>query len=200
MNPRSSDNTTMLVRVAEGDPTAVREVLMRYSALVWSLAAGLSNDPHEIEDVVQDIFVDVWRSATRYDPKVASEATFIATIARRRVIDRRRRAGRRLDPEPLEEEFAPGAPDDRLRQVDIDDEASQAREVVSQLTGDRKRVLELSIVDGLTHREIASETGIPLGTVKSHIRRGLAEVTERLRARRSVQLREDDSPFLEQSR
>lgn len=199
MNPRSSEEASMLVRVAEGDPTAVRDVLSRYSALVWSLASGLSNDPHDVEDVVQDIFVDVWRSAGRYDPAVASEATFIATIARRRVIDRRRRAGRRLDPEPLEEEFAPGESDDRLRQIDLHDEANQAREVVAQLTGDRRKVLELSVVDGLTHREIAADTGIPLGTVKSHIRRGLAEVTERLRARRSIQLGEDESPFMEGS-
>ena len=161
-------------------------MLSRYSALVWSLASGLSKDPHEVEDVVQDIFVDVWRSAKRYDPKMASEATFIATIARRRVIDRRRRAGRRVDPEPLEEELAPGENDPGLRQVELDDEAAQAREVVAQLTGDRRRVLELSVVSGLTHREIAADTGIPLGTVKSHIRRGLAEVTERLKARRSA--------------
>lgn len=186
MTSPSAQKSTILTRVAEGDPGAVREVLDRYSALVWSLASGLSKDPHEVEDVVQDIFVDVWRSAKRYDASVASEATFIATIARRRVIDRRRRAGRRVDPEPLEEELAPGANDPGLEQVELDDEASQAREAVAQLTGDRRRVLELSVVSGLTHREIAADTGIPLGTVKSHIRRGLAEVSERLKARRSL--------------
>lgn len=186
MNPRSAEETSILARVADGDPGAVKDVLNRYSALVWSLASGLSKDPHEVEDVVQDIFVDVWRSAKRYDPKVASEATFIATIARRRVIDRRRRAGRRLDPEPLEEELAPGVNDPSLRQVELNDEAAQAREVVAQLSGDRRKVLELSVVTGLTHREIAADTGIPLGTVKSHIRRGLAEVTDRLKARRNA--------------
>ncbi|MEM9801851.1 MAG: sigma-70 family RNA polymerase sigma factor [Planctomycetota bacterium] len=185
MKSRSAEETSILARVADGDPGAVREVLTRYSSLVWSLASGLSKDPHEVEDVVQDIFVDVWRSANRYDPAVASEATFIATIARRRVIDRRRRAGRRVDPEPLEEELAPGENDAGLRQVELDDEAAQAREAVAQLSGDRRRVLELSVVNGLTHREIAADTGIPLGTVKSHIRRGLAEVSERLKARRS---------------
>ncbi len=186
MNPRSAQETSLLARVAEGDPSAVRDVLSRYSALVWSLSSSLSKDPHEVEDVVQDIFVDVWRSAARYDPAVASEATFIATIARRRVIDRRRRAGRRVDPEPLEEELAPGAEDEGLRQVELDDEALQAREAVAQLSGDRRRVLEMSVVEGLTHREIAADTGIPLGTVKSHIRRGLAEVSEKLKARRGV--------------
>ena len=184
MSPRSAAQPSLLVRVAAGEPGAVKDVLSRYSALVWSLASGLSKDPHEVEDVVQDIFVDVWRSSKRYDPKVASEATFIATIARRRVIDRRRRAGRRVDPEPLEESLAPGADDPNLRHVDITDEALQAKEVLAELSGDRRRVLELSVVTGLTHREIAADTGIPLGTVKSHIRRGLAEVTERLKARR----------------
>ncbi len=186
MNPRSVQETSLLARVADGDPSAIRDVLSRYSALVWSLSSSLSKDPHEVEDVVQDIFVDVWRSAARYDPAVASEATFIATIARRRVIDRRRRAGRRVDPEPLDEELAPGAEDEGLRQVDLDDEALQAREAVAQLSGDRRRVLEMSVVEGLTHREIAADTGIPLGTVKSHIRRGLAEVSEKLKARRSA--------------
>ena len=185
MKPRSVVEPSILARVADGEPGAVKDVLARYSALVWSLASGLSKDPHEVEDVVQDIFVDVWRSAKRYDPKVASEATFIATIARRRVIDQRRRAGRRLAPEPLEEELAPGAEDQMLHQVDIADDAKQAKDVLAELTGDRRRVLELSVVTGLTHREITADTGIPLGTVKSHIRRGLAEVVERLKARRA---------------
>ena len=173
----------------------MREVLSRYSALVWSLCSGASNDPHDVEDVVQDVFVDVWRSAERYDPAIASEATFIATIARRRVIDRRRRAGRRLDPEPLEEELAPGEDDESLRQVDVADEAALANTVVQELSPDRRRILELSVVRGMTHREIATATGMPLGTVKSHIRRGLAEVSERLRARRSA----DDESMMESS-
>ena len=184
MKPRPVEQPSLLARVADGEPGAVRDVLARYSALVWSLASGLSKDSHDVEDVVQDIFIDVWRSAKRYDPEVASEATYIATIARRRVIDQRRRSGRRLDPEPLEEELAPGAEDPLLRQVDIADDADQAQAVIAELTGDRRRVLELSVVTGLTHREIAADTGIPLGTVKSHIRRGLTEVTERLKARR----------------
>ena len=184
MKPRPVEQPSLLARVADGEPGAVRDVLARYSALVWSLASGLSKDSHDVEDVVQDIFIDVWRSAKRYDPEVASEATYIATIARRRVIDQRRRSGRRLDPEPLEEELAPGAEDPLLRQVDIADDADQAQAVLAELTGDRRRVLELSVVTGLTHREIAADTGIPLGTVKSHIRRGLTEVTERLKARR----------------
>lgn len=186
MDRSTSTDDSALVRVASGDPEAVTEVLNRYAPLVWSLASKLSSDANEVEDAVQDIFVDVWRSAARFDPEKASEATFIATIARRRVIDRRRRAGRRLDPEPLEAELAPGRDDPALESVDIADDAAVARAAVQELEGERRRVLEMSVVQGLTHREIAADTGMPLGTVKSHIRRGLAEVSERLRARRAT--------------
>ncbi|MEZ6015311.1 MAG: sigma-70 family RNA polymerase sigma factor [Planctomycetota bacterium] len=163
----------------------MRLVLARYTSLVWSLCATASRDPHEVEDLVQEVFVDVWRSAGRYDDTIASEVTFIATIARRRVIDRRRRLGRRIEPEVLDEEFVPGADDPALRLVDVADDAGLAAEVVAELPPERREVLEMSVVRGLTHREIATETGLPLGTVKSHIRRGLAEVSDRLRARRA---------------
>lgn len=184
----------LLPRVASGDAEAVREVLSRYTSLVWSLCSAASRDPHEVEDLVQEVFVDVWRSASRYDDAIASEATFIATIARRRVIDRRRRVGRRVESEPLDEDFVPGAEDESLRLVDVADEAGIAAEVVGDLPPERRHVLEMSVVRGMTHREIASETGMPLGTVKSHIRRGLAEVSDRLRARRAsfgAELEED---------
>ncbi len=183
-SPQASP-TPLLPRVAAGDPEAVREVLGRYTSLVWSLCSAASRDPHDVEDLVQEVFVDIWRSAARYDDRIASEATFIATIARRRVIDRRRRAGRRIEQEVLDEEFVPGAEDESLRMVDVADEAGIAAAVVGELPAERRHVLELSVVRGLTHREIAAETGMPLGTVKSHIRRGLAEVSDRLRARRS---------------
>jgi len=176
----------LLPRVAAGDPEAVREVLGRYSSLVWSLCSSGARDTHDVEDLVQDVFIDLWRSAARYDSSIASEATFIATIARRRVIDRRRRTGRRVDPEPLDEDFVPGADDEALRQVDVADEAGLAAAVVAELPPERRGVLEMSVVRGLTHREIATTTGMPLGTVKSHIRRGLADVAERLRARRAT--------------
>lgn len=187
MAPDDAPPAPLLPRVAAGDAEAVREVLGRYTALVWSLCSGVSKDPHEIEDLVQEVFIEVWRSAARFDARIAAEATFIATIARRRAIDRRRRAGRRVEEvalgDAVEEGVAPGAMDDGLRLVDVADEASLAAAAVGELTGERRRVLELGIVHGLTHREIAAATGLPLGTVKSHIRRGLAEVSDKLRAR-----------------
>ena len=99
-----------LQRIAAGDGASVQECLDRYGGLVWSIARRLAPTAQDAEDAVQEIFLDVWRNAGRFDPEIGSEATFIATIARRRLLDQRRRASRRLDPEPLVSEDAVSAP------------------------------------------------------------------------------------------
>lgn len=155
----------------------MRECIDQYGALVWSLARRLTPTDAEAEDAVQDIFIDVWRSADRFDPAVASETTFIAMIARRRLIDRRRRAGRRPRTEPIGEPTAPGA-DGAARRQDVREEASLASRAFESLSPDQQRVLRLSIFQGLSHERIARAMGIPLGTVKTHARRGLMRVRE----------------------
>lgn len=180
MTVSSTTPEPLLPRVAEGDPEAVNACLERYSALVWSLARGLTSDSATVEDTVQEIFIDLWRSAHRFDVTKASEATFIATIARRRVIDRRRRISRSPVSESLEGMDFPTT-DEGFERVDIGDDAARAAAAVGQLKPDQRRVIRMSIVDGLTHREIAETTGLPLGTVKSHVRRGLEKVAEKLR-------------------
>ena len=84
----------ILQRIADGDKTAVQECLDTYSGLVWSLARRLIGFSDEAEDAVQEIFIDVWKNAARFDEAQASETTFIAMIARRRLIDRIRRIQR----------------------------------------------------------------------------------------------------------
>lgn len=170
--------TTILERIAAGDAQAVQECLDRFGPLVWSLARRAVLDHSQAEDAVQDIFIDVWRSAGRYDPAVASETTFVATIARRRLIDRRRRMGRRPEREIEEEELVAADEDAGLRGVDVGDEARIAAEALRQLRPDQRRVLTLSILGGLSHSQIASRTKLPIGTVKSHLRRGLERVRE----------------------
>lgn len=174
----------LLPRVASGDAEAVQECLDRYGALVWSIARGLTPDVAEVEDLVQEVFIELWRNADRYDPELASEATFIATIARRRVIDRRRRKARSPESEELEGVEAP-TEDQGLQQVDLGDEAAQAARVVATLRPEQREVIRLSVVEGLTHQQIATTTGLALGTVKSHIRRGLDRVAQVLHARRA---------------
>ena len=92
----------LLHRVAAGEALAVRECLARYGGLVWSLARRYSPSPAEAEDAAQEIFLDLWRSAARFDPRQASETTYVALIARRRLVDRQRHRQRRPQAEPLE--------------------------------------------------------------------------------------------------
>lgn len=155
-------------------------LLDRYGPLVWSIARRQVG-AQAAEDVVQEAFVQVWKSAAKYDPAISSEATYITTIARRRIIDHRRRLGRGPEREELLD--LAGAEDGGIELVDACDEARIAAEALSQLKPDQQRVLRLGIVEGLTHREIADQTGIPLGTVKSHARRGLERVRSLLQAR-----------------
>ena len=139
-----------------------------------------------LADLVQEIFIDVWKSASRYDPSKASEATFIGTIARRRVIDRQRRVVRTREVEDVYEATL-GESDAGLDRVDLGDEAGKAREALNQLQPDQRRVILMSVVEGLTHQEIAAATSIPLGTVKSHIRRGLEKTAQLLRTERGTE-------------
>ncbi len=166
---------TILQRVAAGDAPAVRECLDRYGPLVWSIVRGQLLDTAMAEDLVQEVFIDVWKSAGRFDPSVASEATFVATIARRRWIDRRRQLSRQPEVEVIDESrFVEDF--DGLDHVDISDEARVARAALAELRPEQRRVLLLSIVGGLSHGQIAAKTSLPLGTVKSHVRRGLERV------------------------
>jgi RNA polymerase sigma-70 factor (ECF subfamily) len=187
MGPVSSTRTTqrdvvsptILQRVANGDAAAVDECLDKFGGLVWSLARRLCPRHEDAEDAVQDIFVEVWRSAKRFDPSVASEATFITTISRRRLIDRSRRRGRQPDTASLHEEAVScGATHER--QIEVSDEAARAREYMQQLRPEERQVLELSINEGLSQSQIAEATEMPLGTVKTHTRRGLIRLRELL--------------------
>jgi RNA polymerase sigma-70 factor (ECF subfamily) len=132
---------------------------------------------------VQDVFIALWKTAGRFDPEVASETTFVAMIARRRLIDRARASGRQTRPEVLNES-APAV--DRPRAIEVGEEAALASSVIETLSAEQQRVLRLSIYQGLSHEQVAQATGLPLGTVKTHIRRGLIRVRDVLEAERGI--------------
>ena len=161
----------LLARAAGGDAGAVRECLVRYGGLVWSMARRFA--PADAEDAVQEIFVDLWKSAGRFDPEVASEPVFVAMIARRRLIDRRRHTNRQPGTEAIGDLWTiadPSAGPDRCA------EASMAARALGQLRSEQREVLLLSVCVGLSHEEIAAQIGMPLGTVKTHARRGLLRI------------------------
>lgn len=168
----------LLGRVAAGDAVATRECLARYGNLVWSIARRF--EAADAEDAVQEIFLDLWKSAARFDPAIASEAAFVAMIARRRLIDRRRMRARR----PTADTPFAGDSSDGMLAIDPNPstsadtcvEAKQAARALEQLRPEQRQVLVLSTVGGLSHGEIAEHTGMPLGTVKAHARRGLLSI------------------------
>jgi RNA polymerase sigma-70 factor (ECF subfamily) len=169
---------SVLQRIASGDPAAVRECLETYGPLVWSIARRMSRTPSDAEDATQEIFLDIWRSASRYDASQGSDKVFIATIARRRVIDRLRKSSAEPPMDPVEtldavQWAAPGNSEHAM-------EAEQATRALAELRPEQRQVLELGLLHGLSQSEIATHLKMPIGTVKSFMRRGLIKVREHM--------------------
>lgn len=166
----------ILPRIARGESAAVDECLERYGGLVWSLACRLA--PSSAEDAVQEIFIDIWRNAWRFQEGAGTEVSFVSTIARRRLIDRRRRSQREPRVEQLDSTLAAAAKQATSGRVDAAEELEHVRRCLGGL-GDRGReAVELSVYDGLSQSQIADRLDAPLGTVKSLIRRALIQLRD----------------------
>jgi len=175
----SEDAPSLLARVAVGERNAVEECLDRFGGLVWSLARRACPNAADAEDAVQEIFTEVWTSAHRYDANVASETTFVAMIARRRLIDQQRKRGRRPRHETLEPATdQPTHPE--TSNLEIGEEVQRVEHAMQTLKPQQREALRLSIYENCSHSEIAQKLDQPLGTVKTNIRRGLLKVREML--------------------
>jgi RNA polymerase sigma factor (sigma-70 family) len=176
--PAAPTPAPVLPRVAAGDATAVRVCLERYGRLVFGMARRWLGSDADAEDATQEVFIELWKAAARFDPRAASELTFVAMITRRKLIDRhRRRAARPPEvglPGPLPDEV------DLTPAWELEDELARVRAVLAELPPVQQRVLLMALSDGVSHTDIAEQTGLPLGTVKTHIRRGLIYARERL--------------------
>lgn len=177
---------TLLQRVAAGDSAAVDECIRQFGPLVWSLARRFFPKQADAEDAAQDIFIDLWEKAPRYDPNIASEQTFVAMIARRRLIDRKRRVSRGPAVSTLEDnDFAAGPATPAHDTVALHEEAASVRQAVASLEPDQQQLLHMSILNGWSHGKIAEHLRIPLGTVKTRLRRAILTVREVLGTGRS---------------
>lgn len=173
---------SLLQRVASGETAAVAECVDTYGGLVWSLARRLLRRPIDAEDAVQEVFIELWKNASRFDPEVASETTFVAMIARRRLIDRQRRHARRPEGEPVTIDDLPLSAPEASADLDLSDEAARAAAAIERLKPEQRSVLRLAVCHGWPHQLIADRLSLPLGTVKTHVRRGLIKVREELAA------------------
>ena len=176
---KMSATDQILADVAAGKPEAVEACMRQFTPPVWSLARRYLSNDSDAEDATQDIFVDLWKSAHRFDPERGSAMTFVMTLARRRLIDRNRKRGRAPTSQSLtdDQELIGATQADTL---ELDDEVRRVSGAMQELRPSQREVLELSLVHGRSHQQISDSTGMALGTVKSHARRGLMRVRELL--------------------
>lgn len=173
----TTKSTNILMRIAAGDETAVQDCMDRYGNLVWALARKFSRERAEAEDAVQEIFMEIWQNAGRYDSSKSAESTFITTIARRRLIDRLRKTLRKPQTQTFEDTFE-HARNNFADQISTKIQARRAVSAMKSLRREQREMMMLNIYEGMSHGEIAEQLSIPLGTVKTHIRRGFQRVRE----------------------
>ena len=177
---RLVSDDSILERVAAGDAAAVNECLERYGDLVWSLARRFLGNQADAEDAVQEIFIDIWSSAGRFNANIASEVAFISTIARRRLIDRLRKKERRPAMDSYEDSL-PAQQKGEPSRLEDHAEVEKIARVIDGMEAASRQVLSLAVYEGYSHSEIANRLDMPLGTVKTRVRRGLIYIRDQLR-------------------
>lgn len=166
----------ILPRIANGDESATAELVARYDRVIRWMARNQAGI--DAEDAVQDIFLALWQNAAKYDPAKGAESTFVGTIARRKLIDRHRKRSRR--PQTQDIEAVPERILEVKSTIEATTELALASKAMESLRPVQRSVLTLSVLEGLSHSEIAGRLALPLGTVKTHIRRGMLEMRQML--------------------
>lgn len=166
---RSAGDAALVRAVAGGSREAVAELYDRFAPMLLGLARRVVQDPGDAEEVVQEAFVHLWNRAGGYDPSRSSVATWLALVTRSRAIDRVRNRGvveRTHMAAERESGGAHASAEGAARVLDAE-RRRRVRAELASLPDEQRQVLELAFYDGLTQREIAERTGIPLGTVKT---------------------------------
>jgi RNA polymerase sigma-70 factor (ECF subfamily) len=172
------DPRTLDVQFASG-VVGLREAYDAHGALVYSICRR-SLDAEAAKDVTQDVFVSAWRGRTQFDPQRGSLAGWLVGITKRRIIDHHRSEGRHASRRADANDLA--ATEHRDAGVEQVADRMLVADGLRQLPTHIREIIELAFVHDLTHHEIAERTGTPLGTVKSHIRRGLLRIREHVTA------------------
>ena len=176
----AENRKNLLAEVAAGDSKAFQELTKKYGNLIWSIARRYLSNQAEAEDVVQEIFLALWQSASRFDANKGSEITFIATIARRRLIDGLRKNNKHKILQSIDDAIS----DDVFKQksnLEKNAELSLTIGILETLEKKDQELLSLSIYQGYSHVEIAKLLNLPLGTVKTKIRRNLMKIREKIK-------------------
>jgi RNA polymerase sigma-70 factor (ECF subfamily) len=175
----SGPDDELAAAFAAGDEDALALAYERWASLVHGLAVRAVG-PDEAQDVTQQVFIGAWRSRDSFDPRTGTLPGWLVGITRHAVADalRRRAARWELAVEPGSDSLSASAP--VADTADLVPEQLLVRAEVARLDQPQRRIVELAFFDDLTHQQIADRTGLPLGTVKSHLRRTLARLRTRM--------------------
>ena len=171
----------LVALVARGDDVALAELYDRIGRIAYGLARRIVRDDRHAEDVVQEAFVQVWRSASRFRPERARASTWVLTLVHRRAVDLVRREERRQSVPLLDDVSAtldPGASTEEAAWLRFERERVQT--ALGALPDVQREALELAYYGGFTQSELAERLGVPLGTIKSRMFAGLARLRELL--------------------
>jgi RNA polymerase sigma-70 factor (ECF subfamily) len=182
--PPEVDDASLLARIAQRDQTALSQLYDRYAGVIHGLAFKSLRSTEESEEVVLDVFAQVWRIADRYDPHKGRTDTWIFTLARSRILDRVRKMQRSRSAATLSIETAeihpPADAIDLFEASIIRERRHQVMMAMKGLPPEQKQVIDLAYFQGMSQREIAVKTGLALGTIKTRIRLGLSKLRSAL--------------------
>ena len=174
----------LLARITKRERAAFEELYARYSNILYATAMKFLKEDADAQDVVQDVFIQIWDKAKLYDPAKGKPLTWALTMTRNRSIDRIRAIQRRtrlrddFEKETVADESA--GIREALSGVDASERTQILRDAVARLSPEQRKVIDLAFFGGLTQSEIADRLGEPLGTIKARARRGLMKLKELL--------------------
>ena len=174
---QSDDNDSILARIAAGEDGSFELLIEKYGNLVWSIGKKFLYRQSDVEDAVQEVFIAIWKSANKFDANKAKEITFVSMIARRRFIDHLRKISKHKNLESIDDDNR----GHQLYKESILNESTDLqliKNAIKSLDIDDQELLNLSIYQGYSHSEISKLLNVPLGTVKTRIRRNLIKLKE----------------------
>ena len=174
---QSDDNDSILARIAAGEDGSFELLIEKYGNLVWSIGKKFLYRQSDVEDAVQEVFIAIWKSADKFDSSKAKEITFVSMIARRRFIDHLRKISKHKNLESIDEDNSTH----QLYKESMLNESTDLqliKNAIKSLDIDDQELLNLSIYQGYSHAEISKLLNLPLGTVKTRIRRNLIKLKE----------------------
>ena len=177
-------SVVILDLIAENHPGSFEMLIEKYGNLVWSIGKKFLGNQSDLEDAVQEVMIAIWKSADKFDPNKASEITFISMIARRRFIDYLRKITKHKSEDSMD--------DDNnnihlYKESLLNEETDLAlvKSAIEELDTDDQELLNLSVYQGYSHSEISDILNIPLGTVKTRIRRNLMKLKDNFATNKS---------------